>query len=162
MKFSGFKNVIVLIAAPPLFPPLQLTGWASGDDAIDMSYNAERAMTKTGADGRAVVSFTADNTGKVVLKFMQTSGAHKILMNFANLQKNANTANVLQMIVQDTYRQDRLVHTNGVITKVPNFVRGAGINEYAWEFFFEQFDPAIEDPNFVGLVTSVAEAQGGA
>lgn len=159
MKLFSFKNEIVLLAAPPVLPPVVLSGFASGDDAATMGYNSDRAMPKVGADGRAAIALSADNTAKVVLKFMMTSGANKTLNNLANLQKNPLTAVPLILTVQNVYRQDRFAMVGGVITKVPDFQRGAGINEYAWELFFEGFDPAIQDPLFVGLATSIAEGQ---
>jgi len=159
MKLFSFKNEIVLLAAPPVLPPLELSGFASGDDAATMSYSADRAMPKVGAGGEAAVALSADNTAKVVLKFLMTSGANKTLNNLANLQKNPLTAVPLILTVQNVYRQDRFSMVRGVITKVPDFQRGAGINEYAWEFFFEGFDPALQDPTFAGLATSVAEGQ---
>jgi hypothetical protein len=157
VKFYSFNNQIVILAALPLYPPQQLSGWASGDDAITMSYNAERAMPKVGAEGRVAMALTADNSAKFVLKFMQTSGSNKVLNNLANLQKNPLTAIPIVLTIQDTYRQDRAVGTSGVITKVPDVHKGAGINEYSWELFFERFDLSMEDPAFIGLATSVVE-----
>lgn len=152
MKTIGFANGHLLINL------VEQVNFAPGDDVIMWEQNEDLVKTKKGADGKLAVSVTADKSGKLTVKYMATSPSHKYLNGLANLQRNAATLVPIQALYQDTYRQDRVVGTNGVILTRPKLERGGDVSEPEWVFEFERVDFLFGDPAFAGLATAVAEA----
>jgi hypothetical protein len=159
MKSYSFKDIAVLVSAPPAIPEHQVTGFADGDDVIMIERNTENAKYKVGAGGQMAVAITADRTGKITLKLQQTSPSNKIFNAIHSLQQaGPRKMAPVQIFLQDLSRQDTAVALAGVIEKLPSISRGEGINNQEWVFVCEDVEIFLGDPKFNGLATAVAEA----
>jgi hypothetical protein len=139
---------------------VEISGFAEGDDVIKVTRRVDAAMDKMGADGRMAVAFSADKSGEVTLKLMQTGSGNKYLNSLINLQAGGPQTFVpIGVMWQDTYRQDRAVGAFGYLKKLPDVQRGTNVNEQEWTIVVERLDLLLGDPLFTGLATAVAEAQ---
>lgn len=153
MKAYSFLNTVVLVNGVPL------TGWAEGDDVINITRRQDGATDKVGADGKMAVAINADRSGEVTFKLMQTSSSNKWLNGLANLQAGGPLTFVpVAVLFQDTYRQDSGAGSLGYIKKLPDVQRGTDINEQEWTIVVERLDLLLGDPAFVGFATALAEA----
>lgn len=160
MKAYSFLNTVVVISAAPLVPKHEVTNWADGDDALMIARREDAATDKVGADGRMAVAMSANKSGEITLKLLQTSPTNKVLNSIHNLQGGGPAKFIpMGIIFQDTYRQDRAVGTAGYIKKMTEVTRGAGINTQEWVIVVERLDFLLGDPAFTGFATVAAEAQ---
>ena len=119
----------------------------------------DAATDKIGADGKMAVAISADKSGEITFKLMQTSSGNKVLNAIAARQEGGPaTFAPVQVQFQDTYRQDIGAGTAGYIKKRPEVTRGAGINTQEWVIVVERLDLLLGDPAFAGMATAVAEA----
>jgi hypothetical protein len=154
MKVYSFSNVTALVNG------VQITGFGEGDAVVDVEY-AEGATDQVGADGRMVVSLSADKSMSLTLKVQQTSSANTFLNRLMVGQRNGPSTFIpVQFGMKDSYRQDLVTGANGYMTKVPKTSRGVKANDVEWMFRFETGTLDLRDPAFAGLATAIAEAAG--
>lgn len=154
MKAYSFLNGHLIVNG------YEITGYADGDDVIKLSRRTDGAMDKVGADGKMAVAISADKSGEIVIKLMQTGSGNKYLNTLMNLQAGGPTSFVpIAVLYQDTYRQDRGVGAFGYLKKLPDIQRGAEINTQEWTIIVERLDLLLGDPLFVGIATVIAEVQ---
>jgi hypothetical protein len=159
MKAYGFSDTVVVISAPPVVPAHEVTGYADGDDAIMITRREDAITDKVGADGRMAIARSANKSGEITLKLMQTSPTNHVLVEIHTLQQQKGGQFIpIQVLFQDTNRQDRAAAVAGYIKKLPEIQRGAGVNTQEWVIVCESLDVRLGDPNFVGLPAAVAEA----
>jgi hypothetical protein len=155
MKNISFPNGHMLVNG------FEITHFGSDDDVIKFERLAELVSYKVGADGHAVVSHSADRSGKLTIKLQPTSPANAFLMGIAALEQGGPTTFVpVQVSFQDMYRNDVASGIPGCITKIPDFERGmdSSGNDVEWEFFFERYDLLFGNPTFAAFATAAAEA----
>jgi len=158
MKNVSFPNGHMLVNG------VEITHFGSDDDVVKFERLAEQVNYKVGASGTAVLSHSADRSGKCTIKLQPTSPSNAYLMGLVNLQGGGPTTFVpVQVSFQDIYRKDVASGVPGCIIKIPDFVRGMDNtgNDMEWQFFFERYDLLLGNPAFVGLATAAAEAAGG-
>jgi hypothetical protein len=158
MKSISFPNGHMLVNG------IELTHFASDDDVVKFERLAENANYKVGADGKMIISFSADKSGKCTIKLQPTSPSNKYLMGLVNLQGGGPMTFVpIQVSWQDIYRKDVASGVPGCIVKIPDFMRGMDNtgNDMEWQIVFERYDLLVGNPAFVGLATAAAEAAGG-
>jgi hypothetical protein len=159
MKAYSFLNMVVVVAAPPAIPSHEVTGFADGDDVIMLTRRNDGVTDKVGADGKMSIAISADRSGEITLKLMQTSPSNKVLNAIHNLQQGGpNTFSPIQVFAQDLSRQDMGVGQFGYLKKLPDISRGKEINPHDWVIVVERMDLLLGDPAFVGLATAIAEA----
>jgi hypothetical protein len=153
MKTYSFLNTVVLVNGVPL------TGWAEGDDVIKIERLNDGAMHKVGADGHMAVAISADRSGQFTFKLMQTSNSNKYLNSLLLLQEaGPDTFVPVNVLFQDTYRQDTGGGTVGYIKKMPDVERGVNVSEQEWMVVVERLDMLLGAPAFAGFATAGAEA----
>ena len=152
MKTYAFKNGHIIHNG------VELTHFSKDDDAIMIERREDGASDEIGADGFMMTSISADRSGKVTLKFQQTSPSNSYLMKQYQLQENGASSFIpSNLLYQDTNRQDRASCINGYILKPAPIKRGPKGAVQEWSFVFEVVSQQFGDPNFVGLATAVAE-----
>lgn len=158
MKSISFPNGHMLVNR------VEITHFGSDDDVIKFERLSESVQYKVGADGHAVVSFSADKSGKLTIKLQPTSPSNVYLMSLHALQGGGPTTFVpVQVSFQDVYRKDIASGIPGCIIKMPDFARGmdSSGNDMEWQFFFETYHLTVGNPLFAGLPIAVSEAAGG-
>jgi len=151
MKVYSFQNTVVLVNG------VEITGWADGDDVIKIARRADSASDKIGAGGDMMVSISADKSGEFTFKLQQTSGSNKYLMSLCALQEGgAKTFVPVNVLFQDTYRQDMATGTVGYLKRPPELGRGAQAGTQEWTVVVERLDMLLGDPALVGAATAVA------
>lgn len=151
MKVYSFQNTVMLVNG------VEITGWSDGDDVIDIARLVDSASHKIGADGTMMVSISADKSGEFKFKLQQTSSSNKYLMGLCALQEGgANTFIPVNVLFQDTYRNDLATGTIGYIKKPTAMQRGAQASNQEWTIVVERLDLLLGDPALVGALTAVA------
>lgn len=151
MKVYSFQNTVMLVNG------VEITGWAEGDDVIDIARRSDSASDKVGADGTMMVSISADKSGEFKFKLQQTSSSNKYLMGLCALQEGgAKTFVPVNVLFQDTYRNDMATGTVGYIKKPTDVQRGAQAGNQEWTVVVERLDLLLGDPALVGVLTAAA------
>jgi hypothetical protein len=145
MRTYSFLNTVLLING------VEITGFADGDDVIDMKRRTDSASDKIGADGNMMVSLSADYSGEVAIKLNQVSPSNKYLTKLLNLQEGRGVRfKPIQILFQDTYRNDVGAGSLGYIKKPADMVRGANGQVVEWSFVVERLDLLAGDPGLLG------------
>jgi len=138
MKRYSFQDTVMVING------VEITGWADGDDVIDIERRSDSVTDKMGADGQMMISVGTDKSGTVKVKLMQTSPSNAMLTNIMSLQEASGSLFVPVVVkFQDTYRQDLAIGTQGYLKKPSKLTRGAGGNTQEWEIVVERLDLAF-------------------
>jgi hypothetical protein len=111
-------------------------------------------------DGSSTLSLSADKSGKVVVKFQQTSPTNAMLNKLAASQDYMETFIPVSVKQVDHYRNDAVITTLGFIEKPADFTRGGKANAVEWTFIFPKLFIELGDPDFAGAPTQIAEALG--
>lgn len=155
MKVYSFQNTVVLVNG------VEITGYSEGDDVIRINRRSDSASDKMGADGSMMVSISADKSGEITFKLQQTSGSNKYLMSLCALQEGgAKTFVPVNVLFQDTYRQDLATGTVGYIKRPPELSRGHQAGDQEWTIVTERLDMLLGDPVLVGVATAAAAVLG--
>lgn len=156
MKVYSFQNTVVLVNG------VELTGFADGDDVIGIRRRVDSATDKVGADGSMMVALSADKSGEVTLRLLQTSSSNKYLNSLMALQEGgAKTFVPISLMFTDTYRNDTATGTIGYLKKPADVIRGAAGNSQEWVIVVERLDILLGDPILVGVATGLAAVFGG-
>jgi hypothetical protein len=141
MRPYSFLNTVMLVNG------VEITGWADGDDVINISRRTDSASDKVGADGRMMVSISADRSGEFSFKLQMTSSSNKFLSGLVALQE-AGAAKFLPVTVlfQDTFRKDLATGTIGYLKKAADLTRGQQAGNTEWTIVVERLDMLLGDP----------------
>lgn len=136
MKVYSFANTVMLING------VEVTGWAEGDDVIQVKRLSDSASHKIGADGKMVVSLSTNKSGEFTFKLMQTSPTNAYLCGLMALQENAdgNLFIPINCLFQDTLRQDLATGTVGYLKRPADMSRGAQAQTQEWTVVTERLD----------------------
>lgn len=155
MKVYAFHNTVMLVNG------VEITGWAEGDDVIQIKRLSDSASHKVGAGGTMMVSLSSDKSGSALFKLQQTSSSNKYLNSLCALQEGgASTFVPVSIMFQDTNRNDLATGTIGYIKKPTDLVRGAQAQNQDWEIIVERLDMLLGDPALVGAAAAVAGVLG--
>jgi len=140
MRTYSFLDSVVLVNGT------EITGWAEGDDVIDIKRLVDSATHKVGAEGNMVLAISADRSGSIGFKLMLTSSSNKFLMNLMNLQEAGGPSfQPLNVRVQDTYRGDGYKGPVGYLKKPTEVQRGSGVATQTWEIIVENLSLVFGD-----------------
>lgn len=154
MRVYSFRDVTAILNAEH-----EITGYASGDDVITAERNVDSAQSVMGADGSMMVSVSADRSGKVTFKLLQTSSSNRYLMNLLNtLEIGSKTFVPLALTVTDVHRRDVLMGIAGYITKPPQVKHGEKGAEHEWTINFQSLN--FDFGNLMGLGSPSALVEG--
>jgi hypothetical protein len=146
MRVYSFQNTVMLING------VEITGWAEGDDVIDIKRRVDSASDKVGAGGNMMVSVSTDKSGEYTMKLQQTSASNKYLMGLAHLMEGGPSTFVpVSVLFQDTYRNDLATGTVGYIKRFADIQRGAQGNNQEWVVVVERLDLLLGDAADIGL-----------
>jgi len=153
MKAYSFLNTIVLVNG------IRMTNWSDDDDALTIERLEDAAMHKVGVDGKMSVAISANKSGQITIKLMQTSPSNKFLNALHGTQGEGPFTFVpITVAFSDLYRQDSAVAAAGYLKKLPDIKRGGPVNVQEWAIVVERLDVLLGDPAFAGMPTAVAEA----
>jgi hypothetical protein len=142
MRVYSFKNITLLVNG------VEITGFADGDDVLTASRRVDSASDLIGADGKMMVSLSADRSGEFTFRLQQVSGSNKYLNALLNLQEGIDTFVPVNVMCQDTYRNDLATGTVGYLKKSPDMTRGAAGNAQEWAIVTERLDLIFGDAGF--------------
>lgn len=140
MRAYSFQDYSILVNG------VELSGFADGDDAFMAERRTDSASDKVGADGKMMVSISADKSGEFTFKLQQTSPTNKMLMSLLALQEfSARTFVPVQVIARDTYRNDVASGTVGYIKRPAPQQRGMDGTNQEWVIVTERLDLIFGD-----------------
>jgi hypothetical protein len=84
MAVYSFIDNTLVAAGPGI--AASLVGTGSSEEGITIEMNGEKDTMTVGADGKVMHSLSADRSGKVTMRFLQTSDSNALLMAAYDLQ----------------------------------------------------------------------------
>lgn len=133
MKEYSFLNTLLLVNG------VEISGFDEGDDVIALERINDSAAHKIGADGEMSVSISADRSGTVTFRIMQTSDSNSYLSGLINGQENGAFVPIFVQF-KDTLGGDLGSGTQGYITRPASMVRGTNANNQEWIVTVERLD----------------------
>lgn len=124
-KYAFGENIILLNGIP-------LSGFAEGDDVIQVKRRNDTFSDKVGADGQMTVVRSSDLSGEITLKFMQGSSGSATLESALALQSVPRVFVPSQFSVYNPVTGEKVASTACYIKKTADFTRGAGLNSEEW------------------------------
>lgn len=133
MKDYSFLNTILLVNG------VEISGYDEGDDVIKLERINDSSMHKIGTDGEMSVAISADRSGNVTFRLMQTSDSNTYL---GGLVSGAENGVFVPIFVQfkDTKGGDLGSGTAGYIKKPASMIRGTNVNSQEWMITVEKLD----------------------
>ncbi len=107
-------------------------GLWEGDDAVSVERSSDRASAMVGADGKSVVSTSADESATITLRLQHTSAAHQRLMNLQRAMADGRTRK-FPVSIRDTESGEGGSAAECVIMGTPTMNTGsatAGVREW--------------------------------
>lgn len=140
MRRFSFQDTILAVNG------VEITGWADGDDVIDIDRSVDSISHKVGASGEMMISVNADKSGVVTIKLQQTSPSNLYLNSLCMLQEASGSLFVpVAVTFMDTYRNDIAAGLAGYIKKPAKMTRGQQANNQEWVFVVERLDLVYGD-----------------
>lgn len=121
----------------------KVTGYAAGENLINIARRAPIATTQFGAYGDMVVSMQRIRAGDMTFSVLMNAPENKYMQDFANyFQEQADADGELVTPIQaklvDNMGKDVCDMTNGVILAMPAMSRGQTMNIVTWVVSFEK------------------------
>lgn len=133
MKDYSFLNTLLLING------VEISGFDEGDDVISLTRLNDSAAHKIGTDGEMTISISADRSGNIVFRLMQSSDSNTYLSGLITAQENGAFIPIFIQF-KDTKGLDLGSGTQGYITKPADMVRGTNANSQEWTIVVERLD----------------------
>lgn len=130
MKKYGFKDNAIVVNGN------LLSGFAEGDDVFQGRFLSDQFSSKVGADGKMIVTQSADSRGEFVIKCQQGSNTAVILGEIFDAQ--VSEFEPVLILCKNTI-SDEFAQGAGFIRKKADFVRGANDNDEEWAIEVEDF-----------------------
>lgn len=133
MKDYSFLNTILLVNG------VEISGYDEGDDTIQLARLNDSGSHKIGTDGEMTVSISADRSGEVIFRLMQTSTDNALMSGLVTSQENGIFVPVFVQF-KDVRGNDLGSGTQGYIPRPADMVRGANANAQEWRIVVERLD----------------------
>lgn len=133
MKQYSFLNTLLLVNG------VEITGFDEGDDVIQLARINDSAAHNIGTDGEMTISVSADRSGTVTFRIMQTSDSNSYLSALINAQENGAFVPIFVQF-KDTKGNDLGSGTQGYITKPADMTRGTNAQPQEWVIVVERLD----------------------
>lgn len=133
MKEYSFLDTILLVNG------VEVSGFDEGDDTISLERLNDSATQKVGTDGEMTVSISADRSGSVTFRLMQTSDSNSYMSALINAQENGAFVPIFVQF-KDTRGNDLGSGTQGFITRPASMVRGTNASNQEWVIIVERLD----------------------
>lgn len=126
MGTYSFKKVIVLVGGIPI------TGFAEGDDVIQVGRRVDTFDLNVGADGSAVSAQNADRSGEIILRLQQTALSHTFMSaQFALMESGLLTS--VPFLLKDAGNLVQLAAAaECVIQRPADSPYGTALNDREW------------------------------
>lgn len=133
MKDYSFLNTILLVNG------VEIGGYDEGDDVIKMERINDSSMHKIGTDGEMTVAISADRSGNVTFRLMQSSDSNFYL---GTLVSSAESGVFIPISVQfkDVKGGDLGTGSQGYIKRPASMTRGTNVNSQEWVITVERLD----------------------
>lgn len=133
MKEYSFLNTILLVNG------VSIEGFDEGDDVISLQRLGNSGNHKIGTDGEMTLSISADRSGSVTFRTMQSSSSNPFLSGLIAAQENGAFIPIFVQF-KDTRGGDLGSGTHGYITKPADMTRGTNANGQEWVIIVERLD----------------------
>lgn len=133
MKEYSFLDTLLLVNG------VEINGFDEGDDTIILDRINDSAAHKVGTDGEMTVSISADRSGTVVFRLMQTSDSNSYLSGLINAQENGAFVPIFVQM-KDVRGGDLGSGTQGYINRPAGMTRGQNANAQEWTITVERLD----------------------
>lgn len=133
MKEYSFLDTLLLVNG------VEISGFDEGDDVISLDRLNDSASHKIGTDGEMTVSISADRSGTVTFRLMQSSDSNTYLSGLINAQENGAFIPIFVQF-KDTRGNDMGSGTQGYINRPASMVRGTNVNSQEWMITVERLD----------------------
>lgn len=133
MKDYSFLNTTLLING------IEISGFDEGDDVIELARLNDSAAHSIGVDGEMTVSISADRSGTVTFRLMQSSTSNAYMSGLINSQENDVFVPVFIQF-KDTKGGDLGSGTQGYITRPATITRGTNAQAQEWVIVVERLD----------------------
>ncbi len=133
MKEYSFLDTLLLVNG------VEISGFDEGDDVIALERLNDSAAHKIGTDGEMTVSISADRSGTVTFRLMQSSDSNAYLSGLINAQENGAFIPIFVQF-KDTRGNDLGSGTQGYINRPASMTRGTNANSQEWMVTVERLD----------------------
>lgn len=133
MKEYSFLDTLLLVNG------VEISGFDEGDDVINLERLNDSAAHKIGTDGEMTVSISADRSGTVTFRLMQSSDSNAYLSGLINAQENGAFVPIFVQF-KDTRGNDLGSGTQGYINRPATMTRGTNANGQEWMITVERLD----------------------
>lgn len=133
MKEYSFLDTLLLVNG------VEIGGFDEGDDVITLERLNDSAAHKIGTDGEMTVSISADRSGTVTFRLMQSSDSNAYLSGLINAQENGAFVPIFVQF-KDTRGNDLGSGTQGYINRPATMTRGTNANGQEWMITVERLD----------------------
>lgn len=133
MDVYSFLDTVMLVNGN------EITGWAEGDDAINIARREDSASDMVGADGEMAVALSANRSGELTIRLKQTAASNAYLSSLVAAMENGAFVPVFVQF-KDTRGNDLGSGTQGYIRRPADMQRGTGINTQEWVIVVERLD----------------------
>lgn len=133
MKQYSFLNTILLVNGT------EITGFDEGDDLIDLQRINDSITHKIGGDGEMTISISADRSGTVTFRLMQTSSSNAFLSGLVAAAENGAFVPIFVQF-KDTQGGDIGSGTQGYIARPAGMTRGNSAQSQEWVITCERLD----------------------
>lgn len=108
-----------------------MSGFDEGDDVINVARLGDSASHVIGADGKMLVSLSADRSGEIGFRLLQSSSSNIIMSGLINGQENGVFVPVFIQFV-DTGGNDIASGTQGYMKRQSDMARGVNSGNQEW------------------------------
>jgi hypothetical protein len=133
MKEYSFLDTIFLVNG------VEISGYDEGDDVISLDRLNDSASHKIGTDGEMTVGLSADRSGTIVFRLMQTSDSNSYMSGLITAQENGIFVPIFAQF-KDTRGNDLGSGTQGYIPKPAGMTRGTAPGNQEWSIVVERLD----------------------
>ena len=133
MKEYSFLDTLLLVNG------VGISGFDEGDDVINLDRINDSASHKIGTDGEMTLSISADRSGTVVFRLMQSSDSNTYLSGLISAQENGAFIPIFVQF-KDTRGGDLGSGTQGYINRPASMSRGTNANSQEWTITVERLD----------------------
>lgn len=130
--YSFLDNTLLVSGA-------EMQGFDEGDDVINVARLNNSANHIVTVDGTMVVSLSADRSGEIRFRLMQTSSSNAFLSALVAGQENGAFVPTFVQL-KDNRNNDLGSGTQGYIQKPADMTRGANANSQEWVIIVERLD----------------------
>jgi len=133
MKEYSFLDTILLVNG------IAISGFDEGDDVITLERSVDTGAHKVGTDGEMTLSLTADRSGSITFRLMQSSDSNTYLSGLVLAAENGAFVPIFVQF-KDTRGGDIGSGTQGYILRTATMVRGTNANAQEWSIVVERLD----------------------